>query len=349
LRNLPLATRCQRSDEVAIVIPTRDRWPLMRMALASALAQEDVDAHVLVVDDGSVDRTPGELGALDDARVQVLRHDRPEGVSAARNLGLAHVVAPWVAFLDDDDVWAPGYLAAMLDAVRASDVDPGHVGLVYSGHLSVDGERHLTGVSRAPPTQVVRDGMDSFNFVGCPSRVVLRTDAVREAGGFDVRLAVIADWDLWVRIVARHAVVSCPELLVGYMLHPGNMHLDADRLLDELAVMQDKHGWDRGLSLPGDMLPAYVAAAYRASGRRLRAARWYLRSFRVQRTPRDLGRAAGMMVGERMITLLRLRQRTTLDPSLGGWLEPMREAQRATTTAGLPALGSGRRADAPAP
>jgi glycosyltransferase involved in cell wall biosynthesis len=320
----------------------------MRMALASALAQKDVDAQVVVVDDGSMDETAGELGAIDHPRVRVLRHDRPEGVSASRNLGLAHVAAPWVAFLDDDDVWGPGHLAAMLEAVDASGLDRERVGLVYSGHLTVDGERRVTGISQAPPTEAVRDGMDRFNFVGCPSRVVLRTDAVRDVGGFDVRLSVIADWDLWVRIVAQHGVVCCPELLVGYMRHPGNMHLDADRFLEELALLQGKHGWDLGLALPGDVLPAYVAAAYRASGRRLRAARWYLRAFRVQRTRRDLGRAVGVLFGERLIRLLGLRQRTTVDPSLGGWLEPVRHAQRATTT-GLPSLPGMPRDDSRVP
>jgi glycosyltransferase involved in cell wall biosynthesis len=320
----------------------------MRMALASALAQEDVDAQVVVVDDGSIDRTAGELDAIDDARLRVLRHDRPEGVSAARNLGLAHVAAPWVAFLDDDDVWGPGHLAAMLDAVEASELDRERVGLVYSGHLTVDGERRVTGVAQAPPIEAVRDGMDRFNFVGSPSRVVLRTDAVRDVGGFDVRLSVIADWDLWVRVVAQHGIVCCPELLVGYMRHPGNMHLDADRFLDELALMQSKHGWDLGVVLPGDVMPAYVASAYRASGRRLHAARWYLRAFRVQRTRRDLGRAVGVLFGERLIRLLGLREQTTVDPSLGRWLEPVRQAQRATT-AGIPSLSGAQRDDAHAP
>jgi glycosyltransferase involved in cell wall biosynthesis len=342
LRNLPFANRRQRHEEVAVVIPTRDRWPLMRMALASALAQEDVDARVVVVDDGSIDETADELGAIDDGRVRVLRHDRPEGVSSARNLGLAHVAAPWVAFLDDDDVWGPGYLAAMLHAAEASDLDRERVGLVYSGHLTVDRERQVTGVSQAPPAEDVRSGMDRFNFVGCPSRVVLRTDVVREVGGFDVRLSVIADWDLWVRVVAKRDVVRCPDLLVGYMRHPGNMHLDADGFLDELAVMQSKHGWDRGLALPGDILPAYVASAYRASGRRLSAARWYLRAFRVQRTPRDLGRAVGVLFGERIIGLSGLREHTTVDPSLGRWLEPLRQAERATPR-GLPSLPARRK------
>ena len=337
---LPLGNRAHRSEDVAVVIPTRDRWPLARMALASALAQEDVDAQVVVVDDGSTDRTAGELDALHDPRVQVLHHDRPRGVSAARNGGLRHVATQWVAFLDDDDVWAPGYLAAMLDAVEASELDRERVGLVYSGHLTVDSERRLTGVDEAPATDAVRNGLDRFNFVGCPSRVVLRTDAVRDVGGFDVRLSVIADWDLWVRMVAKYGAVRCPELLVGYMRHPGNMHLDGDRFLEELAVLQRKHGWDRGLALPGDILPAYVASAYRAGGRRLRAARWYLRAFRVQRTRRDLGRAVGVLFGERLISLSGLRQHTTVDPSLGRWLEPLRQAQRGTT-AGLPSLPGG--------
>jgi glycosyltransferase involved in cell wall biosynthesis len=320
-----------------VVIPTRDRWPLMRTALASALAQEGVDTRVVVVDDGSIDQTARELEALNDGRVQVLRHDRPQGVSAARNHGLAHVTAPWISFLDDDDVWAPGHLAAMLDAVRAPEVDGRKLGLVYSGHLVVDRERYPTGVSPAPPSDDVRSRMDRFNFVGCPSRVVLRTQAVRDVGGFDVRLSILADWDLWVRILAERTAVRCLQMLVGYMLHAGNMHLDGDRLLDELAIIQRKHQWNPGLALPGDFLPSFVAEAYRASGRRVRAARWYLRAYRVQRTPRDLARALGVLLGERLIELSGLRERTSVDPALGRWLEHLRQAERATTT-GLPAL-----------
>jgi hypothetical protein len=326
-----------RAEGVAVVIPTRNRWPLLRTAVATALAQDHVDVHVVVVDDGSTDRTAGELDALDDDRVRVLHHDHPEGVSAARNRGLEHVTAPWVAFLDDDDAWAPGHLAAMLEAARGSELDPDRTGLVFTGHLEVDGDRQVTAVAPAPPVEGVRDGMDRLNVVGCPSRVVARTEAVRDVGGFDVDLSILADWDLWVRILADRAAVRCPGMLVGYMRHPGNMHLDADRMQEELAVLQAKHGWSMGFALPGDMVPAYIAAAYRARGRRVRAARWYLRAFRTQGTPRDLGRAVGVLFGERMIELSGLRQHTTVDPSLGRWLEPVREAELATTT-GLPAL-----------
>jgi glycosyltransferase involved in cell wall biosynthesis len=325
---------------VAVVIPTRDRWPLLRTAVASALAQEHVDAQVVVVDDGSVDETAGELQAVSDPRLLVLRHDRPRGVSAARNLGLSRVTAGWVAFLDDDDVWAPRYLASMLDAAGAAEHE--QVGLVYSGHLVVDREREVVGISPAPPLSDVQGRMHTFNFIGCPSRVVLRTQAARDVGGFDRGLSILADWDMWVRVMATTSCVRCPEVFVAYMLHARAMHLDGDALLDELAALQRKHGWERDLRLPGDMLPSFVAEAYRARGRRLRAARWYLRAFRTQRTPRDLGRAVGMLLGERMIAMSGLRERIEIDPSVGTWLEGIRRAERSTRM-GLPEMPAVRR------
>jgi glycosyltransferase involved in cell wall biosynthesis len=342
----PPEARSQPLEDVAVVIPTRDRWPLLRVALASALAQENVSTHVLVVDDGSVDSTTAELDALSDAGVQVLRHVRPQGVSAARNLGLQHVRAPWVAFLDDDDVWAPGHLTAMLAAARSAHIDIDRLGLVYGGHLQVNAQREVVGVSVPPPLDAVHHDMNRFNLIGCPSRVLLRTDAARKIGGFDERLSIVADWDLWVRILEDHQVARCPELLVGYMLHADNMHLDADLFVHELGVMQQKYGWNPRSSrasaraevmAPGDMLPAFVASAYRARGQRVRAARWYLRAFRRYGEWRDLGRAVGVLFGERFIDLAGLRQDNPVDPSLGTWLEPVREAGRGPAK-GLPVL-----------
>jgi glycosyltransferase involved in cell wall biosynthesis len=327
-------------DKVGIVIPTRDRWPLLRTALASALAQEGIDVQVVVVDDASTDGTPGELEALKDPRVLVLRHAWQKGVSAARNLGLAHVTAPWVAFLDDDDVWAPGHLAAMLNSVRTSDVDPERVGLVFSGHLDVDRGRFLIGVTQAESASAVLEAFqDGINLIGGPSRVVLRTEAVREVAGFDLGLSTVADWDLWVRVSGERQVVRCPDLLVAYTHHLGCMHLDADLFLNEVTVLQAKHGWHVGgrNDPTGQHLPFCVAEVYRRGGRRFHAARWYTESFRARGQWRDLGRAAGVLLGERIIARSGLSHRTALDPSAGRWLSHVREAERATTT-GLPNL-----------
>ena len=224
---------------MAVVIPTRNRWPLVRTAIASALAQRGVNIEVIVVVDGSSDETSDRLAKVRDPRLTVLRDSVGQGVARARNRGLAEVTAPWVAFLDDDDVWASGHLRAMLDAVRASELDDTRVGLVFSGHVEVDYLRHVIGVSRAHPADVARVSLDHFNLFGGPSRVLLRTAAVRATGGFDPGFSTAADWDLYVRVAADWGVVRCPTLLVGYMRRAGSMSRDAELLLSEVRAMRE--------------------------------------------------------------------------------------------------------------
>lgn len=101
------------------------------------------------------------------------------------------------------------------------------------------------------------------------------------------------------------------------------------------------------------MVPSYVAAsyravagAYRARGRRVRSAAWYLRSYWVGRDRRDVLRAVGVLLGERATELSGLREYQAADPSLVGWVEHVRQASQATV--GMPALDGicGDRAEA---
>jgi glycosyltransferase involved in cell wall biosynthesis len=100
--------------DVTVVIPTHNRKELLDRTLRSVLAQEDVDLSVVVVDDGSADGTEAFVQALADPRVSVVRHPEARGVSAARNTGIARATTTWLAFVDDDDLWAPTKLRAQL-------------------------------------------------------------------------------------------------------------------------------------------------------------------------------------------------------------------------------------------
>ena len=111
------------APQISVVIPTHGRWPLLQRALQAALGQQDVEVEVVVVDDGSPDETAARLAQIDDARLRVVHHAVATGVSRARNDGIAAARAPWLAFLDDDDLWAPRKCADQLAAAHAGGRD----------------------------------------------------------------------------------------------------------------------------------------------------------------------------------------------------------------------------------
>ena len=113
--------RTSMRPDVTVVIPTRNRWSLLRRTLGGALRQEDVDVKVIVVDAASTDATALELARLTDGRVRVFRNKEWRGVAAARNLAITQAAGTWMAFLDDDDLWAPRKLRSVLDALHRAD------------------------------------------------------------------------------------------------------------------------------------------------------------------------------------------------------------------------------------
>src|SRR6266487_2827744 len=104
------------ASQVSVVLPTRNRSSMLMQALSSALGQEDVRVEVIVIDEGSSDDTPERLERIEDERLSVLRHDPAKGVAPARNAAIARANGEWIAFLDDDDLWAPQNLRTQLAA-----------------------------------------------------------------------------------------------------------------------------------------------------------------------------------------------------------------------------------------
>jgi glycosyltransferase involved in cell wall biosynthesis len=300
---------------------------MLRSALWSALRQEDVDVRVVVVDDASVDETPERLAIARHGALTVLRNSEVQGVSATRNLGLEHARTEWVAFLDDDDVWAPFHLSALFRAIN-SDSSTGRIDIACSGSLEIGLDRTVMDIREAPDPKRVPDALHYANVLQTPSRVLLRADVLRSAGGFDPDLSVVADWDLWLRIGRPGAIAVSPELSVGYTNHAENMHLAADLALKELTRLEERHA---PRSTDKDFTAScsrWIAECYRTAGERPRAARWYLKSFRHDGEIRDIGRAVGALAGERLTELSGLRNRPVVPEGVAPWLGEIREVDR---------------------
>jgi glycosyltransferase involved in cell wall biosynthesis len=282
------------APEVTIIIPTHSRFALLsRHALPSALGQEDVDFEVVVVDDASTDETAARLAALDDPRIRVVRHDECRRLAAARNTGVEHARAGWLAFLDDDDIWAPRKLRLQVDAAAAAGAE-----WVYGKTLVVDEDIRVTDVDPLPAPDEIAGLLLRGNFVpGGGSAVMAKADLVRRAGPFDETLRYFEDWDMWLRMAAIGPPAVCGEVVCARLEHRQNM-LSRDRpdVLPHFERLMSKH---RDVTQRDRLAIAeWAAFEHHRAGRRVEAARHFWRAARRYRSLGNLPPALLALLGE---------------------------------------------------
>jgi len=207
--------------DVDVLIPVRDGARFLPACLDSVFAQTLPARAVIVVDDGSTDATPDVLADYAARRVnlQVIRSEA-RGVSHARNLALQASRAPFVAFLDSDDVWHTDKLAKQMALFTA---DRPKLGFVHCAYFCIDehGRPHRTGRVIAPRKRgdVFADLLQGYGVAGSASAVLARRDLVIAAGGFDESLFLGEDWDLWIRMAKLSHLDFLAEALTGIRRH----------------------------------------------------------------------------------------------------------------------------------
>lgn len=224
-------------SQVSVVIPTRNRSSLLAVTLRSVLRQRDVDLEVVVVDEGSTDDTPTMLAGLADSRVRTIRHDAPRGVSTARNRGTAEARGEWVAFTDDDDLWAPDKLARQLRAAQMTGRD-----WAYSGSVNIAGNfRIIHGTPPLPP-ELVTSTLPRYNTIpGGGSNVVVRRQTLLDVGPFDVRLLNTEDWEMWIRLSEAGPPAWVRSPLMAKRVHSSNSSLDTAEIVRGARLIQELH------------------------------------------------------------------------------------------------------------
>jgi glycosyltransferase involved in cell wall biosynthesis len=198
---------------VTVVIPAYNSGVFIREAVESVLRQSLTSIELIVVDDGSTDGTQQVLDSISDGRLTVLRQNN-SGVSAARNAGLAAARAPYIFFLDADDVILPDALARM-----ASTLDRMPQCVACFGHhikIAEDGSELST---RADLRWKLFPGADTLreliakNFIFCGA-ICIRTDAARAVAGFTPALRLGEDWEFWCRLAVLSDFAAMPNDVV---------------------------------------------------------------------------------------------------------------------------------------
>lgn len=224
-----------RAPRVSVVMPAYNTERYIAAAVRSALDASGPDVEVLVVDDGSTDRSVAEVRAIDDPRVTVIPISASGGPSRPRNIGIAHARAPYVSLLDSDDLLKPGKLAS---SVAVLDRCPS-AGIAFGNFEKMDADGNVFETSfsyaypvfrglksepaggdwRLIPQNEFARGLLYENFIGT-SGVVMRRDLAIRLGGFDETLANGDDLDLWFRLAHCCDAVYAPSVGHSYRVHP---------------------------------------------------------------------------------------------------------------------------------
>ena len=202
---------------VSVLLPVWNREAFLGQAMESILRQTLSSFELIVIDDGSTDRTAAiaEEFASRDPRVRVLRRAH-EGLSATLNAGIDAARGEYVARMDADDVSAPDRLqkqVAYLDAHPAC--------LAVGSWIEVvdEGGRHIGVKTFMKTHEEISDAMLRGISPMAHPTAVFRRDALRAAGGYDARRYPSEDFDLWFRLAERGELANLGEVLLEHRRH----------------------------------------------------------------------------------------------------------------------------------
>ncbi len=211
---------------VSVIIPVYNGEATLAEALDSVLAQSHADLQVLVIDDGSTDRTAAIAAAYRDPRLTLHRFPNA-GAPASRNRGVRLAEGHYIAFLDADDWWQSDKLAKQLAALAA---DPA-AGVAYSFTTYVDERGEvLHGGYRMPVSGHVLPQLFVRFFLQSGSNALLRREVFAAVGLFDETLEVCDDHDFYLRVATRFPFALVAEPQVYYRKHPRSLSSDVVRM-----------------------------------------------------------------------------------------------------------------------
>jgi glycosyltransferase involved in cell wall biosynthesis len=192
--------KTQTQPLVSVIVPTYNRGWIIKEAIESVLAQDYKHFELIVVDDGSTDRTVDILASYKTDLHFI--HQENRGVSAARNAGITKASGHLIAFLDSDDLWLPHKLSRQVDFFHSN---PGAMicqteEIWLRNHVRVNPKKR-----HKKPSGMIFERSLSLCLVS-PSAVMIKRSLFDEVGGFDEALPACEDYDLWLRISCRYPV-----------------------------------------------------------------------------------------------------------------------------------------------
>lgn len=212
-----------KNPQITVLMPAYNAEKYICEAIMSVLRQTFTDFELLIVNDGSTDRTAQIIRAFTDERIVLIDKEKNEGVAAALNTGLKAAHADYIARFDADDICHPERLEKQL---RFLQQNPGYVLVGSDVDYMLDNGEYLFSFKCIAHTH--EDIMQKMYFY-CPfvhPAVMYRKQPVMDAGGYQENGHNFEDYLLWTQLTYAGRMHNLAEPLVKYRLNPFSITID---------------------------------------------------------------------------------------------------------------------------
>jgi len=226
--------------QISVIIPAYNAERTIIETIQSVQQQTFQDFEIIVINDGSKDKTVELVQSIQDESVQIFSYENG-GLPVARNRGISHATSEFIAFLDADDLWTADKLQLQLTALEQNP----KAGVAYSWTCFMDVDEQGKPLSFLPSPRYsfagnVYEKLLVSDFIHSGSNTLIRREAIESTGEFDPTLKSCEDWDYWLRLAARWHFVVVPKHQILYRRAPGAMSSKVEVMKEASLIAMEK-------------------------------------------------------------------------------------------------------------
>ena len=218
---------------ISVIIPTYNRENTIKRSIKSVLIQGPIVTEIIVVDDGSTDKTKQVIDTINDNRIKYIKNDKSLGACASRNIGIKNSSNEIIAFQDSDDEWHNNKLETQIPYILEQNYD-----VVCSGYDQIkDGSRRYTG--RKVDDNEIYSELLLDNFIGTPT--IVGKKECFSSTLFDTSIPRFQDWDIMLRISKIYKVKFLNESLVNAYVQNDSITRNMSSAIISLEIIMNKN------------------------------------------------------------------------------------------------------------
>ena len=216
---------------LSIIIPLYNKEKHIKKTIDSVLNQDFSCFELIVVDDGSTDKSAEIVSQIQDNRIRLIQQSN-SGVSKARNMGAQIASSSWLIFLEGDDVFMSGTLRNYANMIFRYP----HNGVFIANYKSSE---HLKlGSFRGKKERVYENPLKAMwhrDFYPHPGNIMCSKNAFMKIGGFDERMSYYEDFEFGARLIKNFSIVYSPFVCMEYVVESNEARIKLHPLEKEYA------------------------------------------------------------------------------------------------------------------